>query len=394
MKTSIVLLLVVMLSLLFHSYLPISAKSFLYAISLSVKEGLLFTIPFIIFFFLLNSIISLQSNAIRLLSLMVIMICVSNFMSTWTAYAIHNLSNVNSLHDNMNIYKTINSDAALEPSWQFNLPHTINNRTSMIAALLAGVIILLFIPTFCKKISVILLQIIDFILYKILIPIIPVFVAGFIIKFAHDEILSPIITNYFFIFLIIVSSSVSYIMIWHFVILRFFGTFSHLKNMLPALTTGFSTMSSVVSLPLLVMAAEKNVKDKKILHAVIAPITNFHLVGDCFVIPILALTITTTVGNPPLDMYQYFIFSIYFVVSKFAVAAVPGGGILVMLPVLKSTMGFDDTMLSLITTLYIMFDCIITPMNIFGNGVFSIFLSKMYNRLFLSRKSQSALNNS
>ena len=392
MQSSIILLLIIITSLFFHSYLPIAAKSFLYAISLSVKEGLLFTIPFIIFFFLLNSIIKLQSNAIKLLGLMVLMICISNFTSTWIAYGVGNLFNIGNLKSNINIYENLDKAQMLTPSWEFSLPHVINNDISIIAALIFGGLISFFIPKFGKKISTILVRIINFIINKVLLPIIPIFVVGFIIKFAHDQILVPIITNYLFVFLIILSSSVSYIMVWHFLMLRFIGALVFIKSVFPALVTGFSTMSSVVALPLLIMAVEKKVKDKKILHAMIAPITNFHLVGDCFAIPILALTISTTFGDPPLDAYQYFIFSIYFVITKFAVAAVPGGGILVMLPVLKATMGFNDAMLSLITTLYIMFDSMITPINIFGNSAFSMLLSKTYHKLFTKKTNASIVS--
>ena len=71
----------------------------------------------------------------------------------------------------------------------------------------------------------------------------------------------------------------------------------------------------------------------------------------------------------------YLIFACYFVMAKFSVAAVPGGGILVMLPILERYLGFDATMLSLITALYILFDPIITCANVLGNGGFAMGLS-------------------
>ena len=74
---------------------------------------------------------------------------------------------------------------------------------------------------------------------------------------------------------------------------------------------------------------------------------------------------------------NYLIFASYFVLAKFSVAAVPGGGILVMLPILESYLGFDSGMLSLITALYILFDPIITCANVFGNGAFSMGLTQV-----------------
>lgn len=386
MKVPLILILIVIFSLCFQPYLHVSAKEFLYALSLSVKEGLLFALPFIIFFFILNSVIKLQGNAIKLLVLMVAMICISNFTSTWVAYDISNIFD-KKLHT-IELYENIgNNVKLLVPSWKFSLPKLINNEISVIAAVIIGSIIVFLIPKLGKKISKVLVRVIDFTLSKILLPVIPVFIAGFIIKLAHDQVLLPIIHNYLFIFLVIFSSSISYIVIWHLIILRCVGIKPLLKNLTPPLVTGFSTMSSAIAMPLLILATEKSVKDRKIMQAVIPVITNFHLVGDCFAIPILALTIMSTFGHPFPDLYQYLMFSLYFVVTKFAVAAVPGGGILVMLPVLKSTLGFTDAMLSLITTLYIMFDSIITPINIFGNSALSMLIAKTYHRLFVAQPS-------
>ena len=76
------------------------------------------------------------------------------------------------------------------------------------------------------------------------------------------------------------------------------------------------------------------------------------------------------------SLWSYLIFSCYFVVAKFSVAAVPGGGIIVMLPIIESCFGFNADMLSLITALYILFDPVITTCNILGNGCLASILSR------------------
>lgn len=75
---------------------------------------------------------------------------------------------------------------------------------------------------------------------------------------------------------------------------------------------------------------------------------------------------------------NYLLFAFYFVLAKFSVAAVPGGGILVMLPILESYLGFNAEMMSLITALYILFDPVITSSNVLGNGAFSMVIEKVY----------------
>ena len=119
---------------------------------------------------------------------------------------------------------------------------------------------------------------------------------------------------------------------------------------------------------------------------------NIHLIGDCFAIPILAYAVLKSYGVTEPSLIHYTVFACYFVLAKFSVASIPGGGILVMLPILESYLGFDSAMLSLITALYILFDPVITCANVLGNGAFA----KMMDQIWIYRKRslllQSSLN--
>jgi len=107
-------------------------------------------------------------------------------------------------------------------------------------------------------------------------------------------------------------------------------------------------------------------------------------VGDCFTTPILAYAVLKNYSMAEPSLLAYVIFAFYFVVAKFSVAAIPGGGIIVMLPILESYLGFNSEMMSLITALYILFDPVNTCVNILGNGAFA----KMIDNLmyYLSKK--------
>ncbi len=85
---------------------------------------------------------------------------------------------------------------------------------------------------------------------------------------------------------------------------------------------------------------------------------------------------------PEPTLIVYLTFTLYFVLAKFSVAAIPGGGIIVMLPILEGYLGFNAEMMSLITALYILFDPVITCANVLGNGAFT----KMMDRFFRKRK--------
>ncbi|MDR1334434.1 MAG: cation:dicarboxylase symporter family transporter, partial [Holosporaceae bacterium] len=144
-----------------------------------------------------------------------------------------------------------------------------------------------------------------------------------------------------------------------------------LKNMMPAWLTAVSTMSSALSMPVTMLSSEKNVKNKELSGSVISATVNVHLLGDCLAIPIFAYALLKNYGMEEPSLYTYGVFTIFFVIAKFSVAAVPGGGIIVMAPILEKYLGFTSEMLSLIIAVYIIFDPIITGFNVLGNGAFA-----------------------
>ena len=85
----------------------------------------------------------------------------------------------------------------------------------------------------------------------------------------------------------------------------------------------------------------------------------------------LALAAIKTFGLPEPSLSQYFIFALHFILAKFAVAAIPGGGVLVMLPIMQNYLGLSSDMLAIVTAIYILFDPLITMCNVAGNSALS-----------------------
>jgi Na+/H+-dicarboxylate symporter len=215
-----------------------------------------------------------------------------------------------------------------------------------------------------------------------LLLLIPIFIAGFLIQMNHDQIMGHIVQNYGFILVLIACAVFSYVLSIYFVMNKIQGTslLTSLKNMMPAAIAGFGSMSSAAAMPLTLLGVEKNSKNPDMAKSIIPATVNVHLIGDCFAIPIFAFAVLKSFGLADPSLFTYLIFASYFVLAKFSIAAVPGGGILVMLPILETYLGFDSTMLSLITSLYILFDPVITCANILGNGAFAMVLAKILGR--------------
>lgn len=372
-----ILLSLVIAFICFNGVIPIEAKSFLYALSLSLKSLLLFCLPFLIFMLLFKTMAQLSRGATKLILLIVSAVCCSNFISTMISYPI------GSLIYRMDLSLSLpESSSALTPSWVFSLPKLIPNDLALFSGILLGIFFSLFAPKIANRIAPIFERLVT-VIFRFFIYIIPLFISGFAIKLAHEKTLGTILQNYALVFLMIFLSLFLYISFLYLFAnrFRFSDALQSAKNMTPAAIAGFSTMSSVAAMPLTLNGCEKNAPPE--LARLSVPVTvNTHLIGDCFAIPILAFAMIKSFGAADPSFVSYLLFAFYFVLAKFSVASVPGGGVLVMLPVLETQLGFTPEMSSLMTAVYILFDPLITTANIFGNGGFVLVLKRAFRASF------------
>lgn len=348
-------------------------KSILYAISLSIKSLIVAGLPFVIFGLLFKTAVNFANKASKMILLLLVAICISNFFSTILSYSVGSFV----YYFDLSIGFPQPTDVLL-PAWEFSLPKWIGNDHAMFSGLLLGILFGWTSPTLATKISSSLDTVVNGMLKAILLAV-PFFLAGFVVKMAHDQVIGAILSNYAVIFALIASAVFTYITFLYFAANRFQvgPTIQSLKNMMAAGMAGFGSMSSAAAMPLTILGVEKNSKNPALAQAVIPATVNIHLIGDCFAIPIFALAVMKSFGMAEPAFASYLIFASYFVLAKFSVAAVPGGGILVMLPILETYLGFSGEMLSLITALYILFDPVITSANVVGNGGFAMVMDRL-----------------
>jgi len=235
--------------------------------------------------------------------------------------------------------------------------------------------------TYIKTIAKEGYRIVNLLLSKVFIPVLPIFILGFILKSQHDGLVNILFKNFIPLLLIILTMYTIYIGFLYMISKNFIfnDAIYALKNILPAMLIGFSSMSSAASMPILIDASAKNVKDSNLPRRIIPFITNTHMIGDALAIPLIAMSLyIVEYGHPP-SMYKYFIFSTSYVLTKFASAGIPGGTILIMIPILESKLGFTSEMSSVILTIYLLFDPICTSGSILGNGAFVIIFEKIKN---------------
>jgi Na+/H+-dicarboxylate symporter len=95
----------------------------------------------------------------------------------------------------------------------------------------------------------------------------------------------------------------------------------------------------------------------------------------------LAIMVLSSFSMPLPNITTYLLFGLLFVLNKFAGAGIPGGTIMVSLPILKSYFGFSDEMQVLITTFYMLIEPVGTMANVTANNFLIIFIQKAWNRI-------------
>jgi Na+/H+-dicarboxylate symporter len=372
-KMPFILMVIILAVMMLDSFIPFVLKQYLYSISLSIKAIIVMLLPFIIFGLLFKSAVILSEGATKIIGLILILVCCSNFFSTFLSHY------VGVWIYNFDLSMIVPSThEGLAPIWSLNLPKLIPNDKAMFAGIILGLIASKLKPAPSKIIALRMENYIGSLL-RAFVYLIPLFVAGFVIKMQTDGVMKVIIKDYTNIFALIACAQFSYIALTYFLLnnLNIKDCLNNIKNMLPAAISGFSTMSSAASMPLTIIGTENNVNNKDVARSVIPATVNIHLVGDCFAIPIFAYAVLKSFGLAEPSLLNYLLFTFYFVMAKFSVAAIPGGGIIVMLPILESYMGFNAEMLSLITSLYILFDPVVTCANVLGNGAFAKMIDKV-----------------
>lgn len=383
----LVLLFEMMAVSLLTPVIPLIVQQSLYALSLSIKSGIVFLLPLIVFGLLFKTTTHLARQATTVILFVIALVCLSNTTSTFLSHYV----GARIYHFDMSLLLPATT-TGLTPLWLFTLPKLIPNDKAMLAGIVLGIFLGNYYPERAKKIGVQFEKIINRLL-SLIIYAIPVFIAGFVVKLQADGVISMIAKDYSVIFTIVALAQITYIFTAYFILNRFrlADTLYSIKNMLPAALAGFSTMSSAAAMPFTISGVKNNAKNPDLASSVIPATVNIHLVGDCFAIPIFAYAVLKSFGFPEPTLAMYLVFVFYFVLAKFSVAAIPGGGIIVMLPILESYLGFNAEMLSLITALYILFDPVITCANVLGNGAFALLVDKLRGKkLALAMKSYNS----
>ena len=394
------LILAVTLAILLGDCLPHKAVEIFYTVSSLLKWVLEFLTPFLVMSCIIYTIGTLASEAALLMACLVISILFSNFFATMLGYF-----SVKIIYpDGANLIAMGQKARIVEPLWKVEMQNLLGNDHALFFGVILGIASAIlkskrmqnYITTlkskgvksflsaasqkaepYTKGFRTIMLKI----FFRTIIPMLPLTVFGFMAKIKYEGSFSMVfadsIKDVMYIFVI----AYSYIFLGFFIIsgLSLKKMKFYLRNSLMPYVTAASSMSSIVALPFSIKAAEKNTNDPMLVSAIIPATVNIHqVVASCFT-PALALVVLLSCGAAMPSMSQYLWFAGAHTIAKLAGAAIPGGAMVIVLPLVSEYLClFTQEMYSMMVPIYFLVDPLISSGNTLANQGHCIIFSKLF----------------
>ncbi len=382
----IISLFIILFCVFLGKFIPIDYKIKIFTASHLLKTILMFLIPILIFPFVVHSTVEMKEKGAYLVFLILILVFISNFFSICFSYGL-GTKIIPFLNIPREVLKMNITKETIEPIFGISL-NSIGITETMILGIAVGIIC--SYANF-KKANAFFASYYNLsrsFLEKVFIPLLPIYMLGAILKITHEidfPALLPIFGDMIAIIFIIQITYISF--------LFFVGsggsiskTIGAIRTSIPAGIVGFSTMSSLTTMPITLKAAEKNTQDPKVSKITISTTVNCHDIGECISLPMIALMIIymNTMSFP--DFWTYISFAFFVSLAQFSSVSVPGGSIIIMLPFLIQYLGFNDEMSSVIIAISLCTDPMGTANNVLGNSAFVIIISKLQKKLHLTKR--------
>jgi Na+/H+-dicarboxylate symporter len=353
-----------------------------YTFSMVFKEFLSAVLPYMVFAFVTSGILSFRRNAPLILGILLALVMASNALGTLVSYVIMQFL-YPVIACSAGSMSVVSLTSTIEPFFTIHLPRLIPAHYALLGAIFCGLFFSVVQCSFFEKALSLLKRIIEFLLARVFIPFLPLYVFGFFLKMHRDGTFDELMKHYGFVFLLIVGVQTAYLILYYLAAHGFSPkrAWDSFVVMLPTYLTGFSTMSGTATLPVALEGAEKNTGNRPLVHMALPIMASIHFIGDSVGTPLLAMaTLVFFKGCLP-AFSTYLVFVFYFCFGMLAASGVPGGGILAITPFLISVFDFTPEMVGVATAIYFLLDSFGTATNITGDGALIILLNRLLKKL-------------
>ncbi len=339
-----------------------------------------FTIPMIILFYITNGIASLPQKSGRLLGRTVGFAYSSTIIAGTLAYLVavvvlpmlapevHEVA-----HDT--VAPTAYLDIAITPLFGV--------ISALVAAFVFGIGISAQRSETLKKIFAEGCDIIEGLLSKVIIPLLPLYIAGVFAHMAAEGSAFSTLQAFGTVLVLVV------IMHWVWLSVLFIITgimqgrspLGLLRTMLPAYFTALGTMSSAATIPVTLRSVKEAKVSNPIANFVVPLCANIHLSGST--ITIVTCTSAVMLMSPGVDLPslgEIIPFILMLGVIMIAAPGAPGGAVMSAIGLLTSMLGFNETQVALMIALYLAQDSFGTATNVTGDGVISLWMERFFGK--------------
>lgn len=336
-----------------------------------------FMVPLIVLGFIAPAITKMKENAGKMLTTILILAYASSvgaaLFSMLAGYAIiPNLNIVSSVEGARELPKMI---------FKLDIAPVFPVITALVSAISLGIAVISTKAELFDKMLDELSNIMLFLVTKVVVPILPFFIASTFATLSYEGT----ITKQLPIFLIVVLIVLVGHFIWLTVLYSIAGIVSKknpirvVKHYLPAYLTAVGTMSSAATLPVALTCAKKSdALDSEITNFAIPLGATIHLCGSVLTEVFFCMTISQVLYGQLPSIGTMVLFIILLGVFAVGAPGVPGGTVVASLGIITAVLGFDETGIALMLTIFALQDSFGTACNVTGDGALALILDGIF----------------
>ena len=348
-----------------------------------------FCVPLIVIGFIAPSITKLGKNASRILGVAVLLAYVSSVLA-----ALGSMAAGYGLIPHLSIVSEVDGLKELpEIVFQLEIPQIMSVMSALAFSILIGLA-----ATWTKAETVIRLldefqQIVLMIVSKIVIPILPVFIALTFWSLAYEGTITKQLPVFLKVVLIVMVGH----FIWMAVLYAVGGIYSGnnpwkvVKHYGPAYITAVGTMSSAATLAVALKCARKSepvLRDDMVSFG-IPLFANIHLCGSVLTEVFFVMTVSQILYGKLPSVGTMILFCALLGVFAIGAPGVPGGTVMASLGLITGVLGFDATGTALMLTIFALQDSFGTACNVTGDGALTMILTGYARRHNIEQQTET-----
>ena len=369
------LLLGVIAGLVLGNYLNENTIQVVLSLKYFTGQLIFFLVPLIVIGFIVSSITKLNEGSAKIVGFSLLIAYLSSIgaglFSMIAGYQIiPNLTIPTSVDSLREVPKIL---------FQLDIPPIFSVMTALIISLMLGMGILITKAKELEKIFDQFKDIVILLVNKVLIPILPFFIAANFAILSYEGSIEKQFPVFLKVILIVIVGHFIWMTLMYTIAAFYHKTnpFKLLKYYPPVYLTAVGTMSSAASLGVAVNAVD----DSKVIKPTIANFTipffsNTHLCGSVLTEVFFVMTVSQVLYGHIPDAGTMVTFVLLLGIFAVGAPGVQGGTVVASLGLISNVLGFDEAGVALILTIFALQDSFGTACNITTDGALSMIVDK------------------